>query len=303
MSDDSYLNPNFTWPIIDDYGCQAFINLPGYQTNYGYMPSLAAGIVFCVLFGISCIVHFIQATYTRAWWFYVFGIGAGVEVMGWAARSWSSQCPYNSDAFLMQISTLIVAPTFFTAGIYVILGQFIHILGRQYSIISPRLYLYIFCTCDFISLVVQAIGGGIASGATTQSVTNLGTNIMVAGIIFQLATITVFVYFFCNFLWRVELFTLPRNIKLLTYITAFSVITIYTRSIYRTIELLQGWTGYLITHQRYFIALDGAMMVLAVGVFNVVNPGMLLSKETPSSSQPVALGVTPKEARDSKQEI
>jgi hypothetical protein len=52
-----------------------------------------------------------------------------------------------------------------------------------------------------------------------------------------------------------------------------SVVLIVTRSIYRTIELLQGWSGYLVTTQRYFIALDGAMMVGAVGVFNIARPG------------------------------
>lgn len=55
-----------------------------------------------------------------------------------------------------------------------------------------------------------------------------------------------------------------------------SVLCIYIRSIYRTIELLQGWSGYLITHQSYFVALDGAMMVIAVGVFNFVHPGWFL---------------------------
>jgi hypothetical protein len=44
------------------------------------------------------------------------------------------------------------------------------------------------------------------------------------------------------------------------------------RSIYRTIELTEGWTGFLIKHESYFIGLDGVMMVIAVGVFNIVQP-------------------------------
>lgn len=42
------------------------------------------------------------------------------------------------------------------------------------------------------------------------------------------------------------------------------------------IELSQGWTGYVITHEVYFIVLDGAMMVIAVGIFNIFHPGWLL---------------------------
>jgi hypothetical protein len=59
-----------------------------------------------------------------------------------------------------------------------------------------------------------------------------------------------------------------------------SLLCIYLSSIYRTIELSQGWTGYLITHERYFIALDGAMMVIAVGVFNFIHPATFLPRSS-----------------------
>ncbi|KAM0099181.1 hypothetical protein ACP6JE_006237 [Aspergillus fumigatus] len=185
-------------------------------------------------------------------------------------------------AFLMQISTLIIAPTFFTAGIYVLLGRFITILGRESSIISPNLYLWIFVTCDIISLVVQAIGGGMASAATNDvnGDTAPGTHIMVAGIVFQMASITVFVILAADFvrraLHRRLLQSMSGSIVPLFGAMIFSVVCIYVRSIYRTIELSEGWSGYLITTERYFIALDGAMMVAAVVVFNVFHPGWMM---------------------------
>jgi RTA1 like protein len=104
-----------------------------------------------------------------------------------------------------------------------------------------------------------------------------GTHIMVAGILFQLASILVFVSLFTIVIMRAlksrgEILT-QRKIQWIIAATVFSVVVIVIRSIYRTIELLQGWSGYLITTERYFIALDGAMMVLAVGVFNIARPG------------------------------
>lgn len=60
---------------------------------------------------------------------------------------------------------------------------------------------------------------------------------------------------------------------------AFSITCIYIRSIYRTIELLQGWSGYLITHERFFIALDGAMMAPAVAIFNFIHPGWFIPSQ------------------------
>ncbi|KAJ9195579.1 hypothetical protein DTO021D3_5035 [Paecilomyces variotii] len=262
--------------------CHALI--PGIDPPYGYQPSLAAGIVFCVLFGLSMLVHTVQALWKRNWWCFTFVVGCITEVLGWAARTWSSQCPYNGNAFLMQISTLIIAPTFFTAGIYVLLGRFIQIFGRNSSVLSPAMYLWIFCTCDVVSLVVQAIGGGIASSESNQNTsTKPGTDIMVAGIIFQLASITIFVACAADFFRRVlrhhRLSSMSGTVVPLMAAMAFSITCIYIRSIYRTIELLQGWSGYLITHERFFIALDGAMMAPAVAIFNFIHPGWFIPSQ------------------------
>jgi hypothetical protein len=110
--------------------------------------------------------------------------------------------------------------------------------------------------------------------------TATGTHIMVAGIVFQLFSITVFVVCAVDFVRR----TMRRRLLAGSTIPLFgamilSIVCIYVRSIYRTIELSQGWSGYLITHEEYFVALDGAMMVVSVGVFNVLHPGWLLPEK------------------------
>lgn len=174
-------------------------------------------------------------------------------------------------------------PTFYTAAIYVILGQLIKIMGRHTSPISARSYLFIFCACDVFSLVIQAVGGGMAATATAAvppKDTKVGTNIMVAGIVFQMASTTAFVALFCVFLRRVrqEHNTLGHRIVALVWTSAFSVLLIYIRSIYRTIELAQGWNGYLITKEPFFIGLDGSLMLVAVAVFNFVHPGWALQR-------------------------
>jgi hypothetical protein len=57
-------------------GCYPF-NLELYgQPSYGYVPSLAAGIVFCSLFGIAMALHVFQTTWKQLWWTYVFAIGS-----------------------------------------------------------------------------------------------------------------------------------------------------------------------------------------------------------------------------------
>lgn len=204
------------------------------------------------------------------------------EVIGWASRTWSSKCPYNSDAFLAQEVTLIIAPVFFSAALYVLLGLLIIGLGRSSSLLSAKWYTIVFCTCDVISLVVQAAGGAMASTADTDADQTLGTHIMVAGIAFQLGTMTLFGLMVGDFIRRISSRQLglrenvtPR-LKMILSAILVSFLMIYIRSIYRTIELAQGWDGYLITHEGYFIGLDAAIMVVAVAVFIPLDPAVLM---------------------------
>ena len=102
---------------------------------------------------------------------------------------------------------------------------------------------------------------------------------MVAGIIFQLASVVVFEALFCIVSFKaLPQIRTSKPLALLSGATTISVACILVRSVYRTIELLQGWRGYLITEERYFIALDGVMILVALLVYNVLNPGELLRK-------------------------
>lgn len=55
-------------------GCHDYIE--GLGTPYGYAPSLAAGIVFLVLFGLTMVGHTIQMVWKRTWWCSVFAVGS-----------------------------------------------------------------------------------------------------------------------------------------------------------------------------------------------------------------------------------
>ncbi|KAF4336666.1 RSB1 [Fusarium beomiforme] len=257
-------------------GCHALV--PGIPASFGYVPTLSAGVVFCVLFGLSTVVHTFQLLRFKAWWCTVFVVGGLVEIIGWAGRIWGSQCPYNSTAFLIQICTLLIAPVFITAGVYIILGRLIQDFGRECSILRPKLYLWIFCTCDVVSLLVQAAGGAMVSAAVNKDNGNTdpGVHTIVAGVIFQLVSMSVFVGFAIDFLVRSIRKGMLKSqkqsaIPILSAMTV-SLLCIFVRSIYRAIEFFEGWSGYLTTHEGYFIALDGAMMVISLAVFNLIHP-------------------------------
>ncbi|KAG8715491.1 hypothetical protein FRC11_003797 [Ceratobasidium sp. 423] len=197
---------------------------------------------------------------------------------------------------LYGICCTILAPSFMTAANFVILGKIIERLGYQYSRLSPKLYTIVFVTCDIVALVVQAVGGAKASLAVQfmNEDPEKGARIMVGGIIFQMVAITVYTLLAAEFLLRYHFDRPVRSIvssdsetarskpQLDTRITlmivglSISTLFIYIRSIYRTIELLDGWTGPIITNQLYFDVLDGMPIVVAMYAINIFHPGFLL---------------------------
>ena len=153
----------------------------------------------------------------------------------------------------------------------------IHQYGRQYSFIGPNTYLMVFISFDFFSIIVQAVGGGLASsaaGKTPVGNTSIGAHIMLAGIIVQLVSMTSFTILWLIFNWRARAVPISR-VLILT--TSFSAFCIMVRNFYRAVELGQGWNGYLITHEVYFAVLDGALMVMAVVIFNIFYPAKYVS--------------------------
>ncbi|PVI05777.1 RTA1-domain-containing protein [Periconia macrospinosa] len=254
--------------------------IPGWAYSYGYKPSLAAGLIFTLLFALALFVHTFYAIRLRRWVSILLAVGALTELIGWSGRTWSSACPYNANAYLMQITTLIIAPVFVTGALYILLGMFITLLGREFSIISPRMYAIVFLVCDVISLVIQAVGGAMASMASS----NLedpwpGTRIMIGGVVFQLIAMTAFTALAVDFVRRMvalgHRLTGPRRSVLIAMFV--SLLAIYARNIFRTVELAEGWAGYLMLHERYFLALDGALMVIAVGIFIAFDPSRAFS--------------------------
>ncbi|EKM61078.1 uncharacterized protein PHACADRAFT_83812, partial [Phanerochaete carnosa HHB-10118-sp] len=169
-------------------------------------------------------------------------------------------------------------------------------LGPQYSRLSAVWYTIVFVTCDIAALIIQAVGGGDASTAVHRNRSpNQGGNIMLAGICVQLVAITVYmalaIEFIIRFLYErpirkvraIQTTTssahfLDRNAKLMLFGLFFSSLTIFIRSVYRTIELSDGWDGRIISTQRYFDWLDGGMITLATYTTNLLHPGFLLGK-------------------------
>jgi len=210
------------------------------------------------------------------WWLFVLVLGGITEIIGYAARIYSWYDDTNLNAFLAQTVTLIIAPAFFSAALYVVFGQIINTVGRQYSILEPKWYIIVFVIADLISLIVQAVGGGQAAVATqTNGDASNGTHIMVAGICWQMFSMSVYVLLVIIYIFRIRKAKVELTGNMKIFASGMSIVTlmIFIRCIYRTVELLGGWSGYIITHEVYFACLDGLPMIIALITFNIFHPG------------------------------
>jgi hypothetical protein len=104
----------------------------------------------------------------------------------------------------------------------------------------------------------------------------LASNKSASGILFQLAsTITYSILMSIVFVRGFHGIKNSKPLRWLSGAMILAIMCMIARGVYRSIELLQGWRGNLNTHEVYVIALDGSLMVLAVVVLNICNPGKL----------------------------
>lgn len=284
------------------------------ENNYHYNLKHAPNIIYFIIFTLVFIYNALMIYKSRYHWYNVtYFCGYGLEFCGWLGRLLSFHDTANSNFYILQFVSLTLAPAFIMAGVYFLFAQLVVIHGRQYSVLKPLWYSYMFITSDVVSLIIQAGGGASASIASQSNKdTTPGTNTLIAGISVQTFAMTVFICFYFEFLNRaffrhakemsnpikrtpanfirllfnaksvrpyrqeLEQFYNPKfqHIRLgnrfsyMPLAITVTVIVIYIRCVYRVVELAQGWSGYLISHEVYIMVLD-AFMVAIAGLISV----------------------------------
>ena len=152
------------------------------QGSVRYLPSVAGNVIYLAIFAILLTAQFFFGIRYKTWGFMVgMVIGLFGEVVGYGGRVWMHYSIFAQNPFLVYLVPLTIAPAFLTASIYLTLGRLIQVYGPHMSLIPPGTYTIIFVSCDFISLLLQAIGGAITSGADSgSSAQHMGINIMYA---------------------------------------------------------------------------------------------------------------------------
>lgn len=136
----------------------------------------------------------------------------------------------------------------------------VNYVSAKHSRFHPKFFYYIFIPCDIVSLILQAIGGGMSANSSGESQT--GVDIALAGLIFQVITLCAFVAMTVDYIIRSR--SVWRGVSIptrfLVFITFLSLATvlILIRCCYRVYELSEGYSrdSEALRDEPLFIALE-----------------------------------------------
>lgn len=175
------------------------------QGQIQYLPNLPGNAFFAAIFGLLLVTHLFFGLRFKTWSFGTWMVlGLLTELIGYIGRIMLHNNIFSFNAFLIYLIPLTIAPAFITASIYLCLARIVHILdpNLEASRLKPMTYTKIFVTFDLISLILQGAGGGIAATADDKKGSDLGVDVMMAGLAFQVIALVVFSTLCSDFAWR-----------------------------------------------------------------------------------------------------
>ncbi|WVQ82540.1 hypothetical protein IAT38_004669 [Cryptococcus sp. DSM 104549] len=239
--------------------------------SYGYVPSLAMGIVG--------VITFLAVAGPQLWWFVkirgtrsVHGLlffAALIEALGHGARLYTHGKPFGGMSFLIGIYLVQIATVLITAAMYKSVQRVIKYTpeGRRLSPMRPRSMLTLFVILDVVWVVMQIAGqyfwaaaqGAEYTGDSPMFASGTSTLIFLAGNVLQAITlIIVSVFVFVIYRRAAALIAAAPDASAFPLIHPVLVQVLVTfalffvRLVMRIAEGAQGAYGYAATHEVFF---------------------------------------------------
>ncbi|PGH26697.1 hypothetical protein AJ80_01643 [Polytolypa hystricis UAMH7299] len=271
-----------------------------FESIYFYDPSLAASILFTILYFVPTAFIFYEGViprsdrYRHVGFFIPLFIAGAAEVAGYALRCASVKLPTDIPLYATSSSLVVIAPVFVCASLYLLIGRLVRAViptqGKQQNIlgISPRWLPRAFITSDICSFLTQASGSGVAASGDWEGTSKeIGTNILIAGLALQLLTFSVFMTIVIIFHRRANRLGtgVDDGVRQLLKGIYIAGVFILLRCIYRLIEFALGIDGYPFRSEWMLYVLEASPMLFALGALAFYHPGKWL----PTDAKPEAI--------------
>ncbi|KAJ7495344.1 RTA1 like protein-domain-containing protein [Mycena latifolia] len=268
-----------------------------------YCPSLSAAVLFTILFGLTTIVHVVQAVHyaKRLCWVVIM---AGLwETGGLLFRSINVINPTSVGLDVPSQLLILLAPVWLNAFLYVLMSRMVYyfVPDKRIGGISAQRLSVCFVLLDVTSFIVQAAGGSLLS-SDSPSTALTGVHIYMGGIGMQQLFILGFISLVVRFHYKMKRNPAARpGWKRLLYAMYASLTLITIRIIFRLVEFSAGVFSNITMHEAPFYCLDALPMFAALLVWNAVHPGQVLvgpESEFPTKAEAEYARSAEKEVRE-----
>ncbi|KOS23146.1 Sphingoid long-chain base transporter RSB1 [Escovopsis weberi] len=279
---------------------------PVSATVLGYYPNLGSGIFFALAFGLLLLASLILGIWKRTYT-YCLGLTLGLilEMAGYVGRALLHHNPWAEGPFDLQITAIILAPSFICVSIYLTLKHVAITLDPAASRLRPKWYPIIFLPADLSCLVVQAAGGGIAAGNKTNHAAQVaGNRAIMAGVVLQVVVLLIFgglsADYFVRLRRRMAAGQAPpsaarmwddANFRKFVFAVLAAYTLIFIRCIYRIAEMAGGWGNTIMQDEPSFLVLDSSLMLVASAILTIVHPGIFFPQMSKGRGAKQAAGV------------
>ncbi|KAJ3147926.1 hypothetical protein HDU89_005000 [Geranomyces variabilis] len=243
---------------------------------YHFDPSIGGAVFACLSFAVVSVAHIFYMHKYRTAYMWPMAVGGIMELLGYAIRLYSRTQVSAAGPYAGQQVLIIVAPVFFAAANYVILGRIIRNVGPKYSFISARWLSGLFVTADCFSFLVQSSASGMLVSAKSPSSADMANRLLIGGLLIQVVSFTLFIILAIAFHYRANDKVEAFEWKTLMYALYLSSLFILVRSVFRVIEFSDGFDGPIATNEPLMYVFDFTLMLLACSVFLGVHPGAKL---------------------------
>ncbi|KAJ5638450.1 RTA1 like protein [Penicillium herquei] len=244
-----------------------------------YIPSMIAAVIFLILFTLTTVFHFWKIFQTKVQYTLPFAIGGLFEIIGYATRIDSHNNTGKLMPYCIQAVFILVAPTLFTASVYMVLARIIRsVRAEQHSLIPLNWLTKTFVLCDVLTFFIQAGGSGMM---VSSNLTGIGQGIVIAGLGLQVLSFCLFLLTAYIFHSRIKRHPTPETfyigipwVQQLNGLYAVSVLVLI-RSIFRVVEYAMGNNGYALSNEWTLYVFDSVPMFTVMVIFGVWHPSGL----------------------------
>lgn len=202
-----------------------------------------------------------------------------VEIIGYATRIDSHNNTGKLMPYCIQAVFILLGPALFAASVYMVLGRLIRcVRAEKHSLIRIDWLTKTFVLCDILTFLIQAGASGMM---VSSSLTKIGQDIVIAGLVLQVLSFGLFIVNAVVF--QIQMRSRPTaeafddSIPWKQHLCSLYAISglILLRSIFRVVEYAMGNEGYPLSHEWTLYVFDALPMFASMVIFGLWYPSEL----------------------------